>query len=107
MITSELTTYINSIARRAFNLNRMESMGWNMRNWMVERKGKSANKRRNGRHVHACDWHYFYGIFIVLLVRLQCNEHRCAVLFMIATFRADFKFYFLVKIKFLFAAVRA
>lgn len=65
--------------------------------------GKKSRKR-NARNVHACDWHYLYGIFIILLVRLQCNGNRCTVvLFMIAAFHADFNFYFVVKIKFSFA----
>lgn len=50
----------------------------------------NASQERDGHNVHACDWHYLCGIFIALLVRLQCNEHHRTVLFMIAAFRVDF-----------------
>lgn len=50
----------------------------------------------------------FLFFFVALLVRMQCNENRCTVLFMIAAFRVEILIFIPPwKLNFPFAFVRA
>lgn len=54
------------------------------------------------------DFYCFSFFFVALLVRMQCNENRCTVLFMIAAFRVEILIFIPPwKLNFPFAFVRA